>query len=348
MKNLLLTYQSHPMINIGDYIQSLAARQFLLESPERVERDYLNEYEGEEAKLIMNGWFTYRPENWPLSPKIHPLFIAFHLNETCRQRFFSPETVAYLRRYAPIGCRDEDTMKALQEKGIEAYFSGCLTLTLGQTYKSESRGEEVYIVDPLSYLPDDNSLAQILLTIFYLLWYVRPLTAIFRKLKQENPIHFSFSKIGVGRLLLWARAYVYLRNFVDKSILREAHYITHIFGNEELPTDEARFQRATYLVRMYARAKMVITSRIHCALPCLGLDTPVAFVKSTDDSEKSLCRFKGLENFFNIVEVRKDKVFHSFIPHIGKDTSFRNKETYKPYCKSLIRRCKSFMQVDNE
>ena len=78
MKNLLLTYQSHPMINIGDYIQSLAARQFLLESPEWVERDYLNEYDGEEAKLIMNGWFTYRPENWPPSPKIHPLFVAMY------------------------------------------------------------------------------------------------------------------------------------------------------------------------------------------------------------------------------------------------------------------------------
>ena len=348
MDYLLFTYQSHPLINIGDYIQSLAAKRFFPNSPALVERDLLNEYDGPAAKVIMNGWFTHRPENFPPSPAIIPLFVAFHLNATCKERFLSPETVAYLKQHAPIGCRDEETVRILKEKGIDAYFSGCLTLTLGyaKTEKPE-RGEDVYIVDPMSYLPDDNSVVQVLLSLFYLCWFIRPLCGIFKKLKKENPIHFSFSKIGIGRFLLWARAYVFLRRYVDKDVLRDAHYVTHIYGNDELPSDEARFRRAGDLLRMYSRAKLVITSRIHCALPCLGLETPVVFVKSMDDTDKSLCRFKGLEDFFNLVGISKDRIVEATPPNINKNITLRNKDSYKPYRCSLIKRVRSFIE-ENE
>ena len=33
------------------------------------------------------------------------------------------------KRFEPIGCRDENTVKILKEKGIAAYFSSCLTTT---------------------------------------------------------------------------------------------------------------------------------------------------------------------------------------------------------------------------
>jgi len=59
----LLTYRTE---NIGDEIQSIAARQFLPGVDIYVERDSLNNVVSDEKiKLIMNGWFTHKPENWP-------------------------------------------------------------------------------------------------------------------------------------------------------------------------------------------------------------------------------------------------------------------------------------------
>lgn len=59
----LLTYRTE---NIGDEIQSIAARQFLPRVDVYVERDSLNNVVSDEKiKLIMNGWFTHKPENWP-------------------------------------------------------------------------------------------------------------------------------------------------------------------------------------------------------------------------------------------------------------------------------------------
>lgn len=34
-----------------------------------------------------------------------------------------------LRRFSPVGCRDERTMRLLLEHGIDAYLQGCLVAT---------------------------------------------------------------------------------------------------------------------------------------------------------------------------------------------------------------------------
>jgi len=57
----LLTYRTE---NIGDEIQSIAARQFLPRVDIYVERDSLNNVVSDEKiKLIMDGCFTHKPEN---------------------------------------------------------------------------------------------------------------------------------------------------------------------------------------------------------------------------------------------------------------------------------------------
>ena len=59
MREALLKYDfTDNGLNIGDYIQSLAVKQFLSnQDPILISREALNEYEGEQVKLIMNGWF---------------------------------------------------------------------------------------------------------------------------------------------------------------------------------------------------------------------------------------------------------------------------------------------------
>ena len=47
----------------------------------------------------------------------------------------------------------------------------------------------------------------------------------------------------------------------------------------------------------YARAELVITTRLHAALPCLAFNTPVILINKRFDNE----RFKGLYELLNTV-----------------------------------------------
>lgn len=132
MKYKLLAVSTENQANIGDYIQALAAARFFPGKHDGfIQREKLKEYDGEECKVIMNGWYMHNPVQWPPSGRIHPLFVAFHINATAAEELMSDESVSYLKRHQPIGCRDYFTRDLLLSKGIEAYFSGCLTLTLG-------------------------------------------------------------------------------------------------------------------------------------------------------------------------------------------------------------------------
>lgn len=68
-------------------------------------------------------------------------------------------------------------------------------------------------------------------------------------------------------------------------------------------TREERFGEAEKLIEMYSKAKMVITSRIHVALPCLALGTPVYFINAGYHSSLFNLndRFEGIMNLFNVI-----------------------------------------------
>lgn len=71
----------------------------------------------------------------------------------------------------------------------------------------------------------------------------------------------------------------------DGEIVRETHHNTQLEG-------AARFDHAAALLHRYAAAKAVVTCRLHCALPCLALGTPVLFIENAADSY----RFDGLRD----------------------------------------------------
>jgi len=152
MKNGLLIYQTNNksnLFNIGDYIQSLAAMQFYNKKIDvYVNRENLNIYKGEKLKLIMNGWFMHEPKNWPPSNDIDPLFVAFHINKLAEKELLSSKSIDYFKQHEPIGCRDLNTMNMLQKCGVNAYFSGCLTLTLCNSYQSKIKDNSIYFTDP--------------------------------------------------------------------------------------------------------------------------------------------------------------------------------------------------------
>lgn len=301
MKYGLLTYdENRKFFNVGDNIQSLAAKQFLPQVDLYLNRERLGEYSGEKVKLIMNGWFTHNIHNWVPSDNIDPVFVSFHMNNTAAPYMLSEKGIAYLKKHQPIGCRDQFTANILNEKGIDAYFTGCLTLTL-DSYKVDDseRGDKIYIVDPLYNYPRPEK-------VFY-----NP------KLTLKNILNGTAFQLG--------KKNKHLKNFIGDDVLKSAEFV-----NQEPPSntysDEEKFQMAEDLLNKYARAKMVITSRIHCALPCLALGTPVIFVNGFDSFVDS-CRFDGILELFNRIDI--DSQTGAFTSNFGLEGKIDGKTTVK-------------------
>ncbi|WP_378173651.1 polysaccharide pyruvyl transferase family protein [Aquimarina sp. SS2-1] len=301
MKYGLLTYDENKnFFNVGDNIQSLAAKQFLPKVDMLLNRERLGEYKGDPIKLIMNGWFTHNIHNWVPSDDIDPVFVSFHMNNTAAPAMLSEKGIAYLKKHEPIGCRDQFTADTLKAKGIDAYFTGCLTLTL-DSYKVDDseRGEDIYIVDPLYSYPRPEK-------VFYN-----------TKITIKNFLNCSVFKLG--------KKNKHIKKFISKEVLDSATFI-----NQEPPsntyTDEEKFAMAEDLLNKYAKAKLVITSRIHCALPCLAMGTPVIFVNGFDSFVDS-CRFDGILELFNRIDI--DSKTGAYTSNFGLEGKITNETTVK-------------------
>lgn len=324
MKYALLTYDENKrFFNVGDNIQSLAAKQFLPQVDLYLNREKLGMYKGEKAKLIMNGWFTHNIRNWVPSEAIEPVFVSFHINNTAAPFMLNEKGVSYLKKHAPIGCRDQFTVDILKEKGIDAYFTGCLTLTL-DSYKVDDsqRTDKIYIVDPLYSYP--------------------------------RPEKTFYDARGTLRSLLNGDAFKlgkkkqHLQKFISKEVLETAEFI-----NQEPPantyTDEQKFSLAETLLNKYAKAKLVITSRIHCALPCLALGTPVIFVNGFDSFVDS-CRFDGILELFNRIDINAQTgaftANFKLDGKIDKNTKIENLEKHHDLSNALKAKCRASINTN--
>ena len=334
----LLSVSTEKTVNIGDYIQALASKQFLPRLDGFVEREELKDYDEEECKIIMNGWYIHHPEQWPPSEKIHPLFVAFHINSLAKDKLLSEESINYLKKYEPIGCRDLYTKDLLISKGIDAYFSACMTLTLGYSYKSEIKEDKCYFVDP--FIPGEKGIVSKLLNVAYLIinWNIISLIA--------NKLPYNVSSFKRKRIA--SNFYKHYIKMFTKETLINAEYISQqncSYKNQFLNNYE-RLHEAERLVNKYAKAKLVVTSRIHCALPCLGIDTPVIYTQNIHQSIASSCRLGGLKDLFNIINIDDNGFYMNFDYNKKSKLSIKNvpknKDLWRKYASSLIDTCKKF------
>ncbi len=84
------------------------------------------------------GWYMHAifetRYGFPFHPNLLPLFISFHAS---KRDLLSDEAVEYLRRFAPIGCRDWTTVDILLSVGVPAFFSGCMTTTVRTVFPEQ-------------------------------------------------------------------------------------------------------------------------------------------------------------------------------------------------------------------
>lgn len=218
---------SYSTSNIGDDIQTLATTRYFPRIDAYFDRDRLNEYSGSKSIVIMNGWFSKHPANWPPSGSILPVFVGFHV--TTHARKYYQEHIPYFKLHEPIGCRDDDTAEWLRSFGVNAYTTYCSTLTFKPRDKTPERGRP-FIVD--------------------------------------------------AKMIA-----------IPRPIRKKAIWIDHRIP----PVDcKVRLAFAAELLKFYRdNASVVVTTRLHCALPCLAMNIPVVFFGLPDDKRRRIVQEVG-------------------------------------------------------
>ncbi len=293
-------------VNIGDYIQSLAAMGFYPHTDGYIDRDSCQtEPISENTKIIANGWYFLDDDHHLFNEKFNPLFVAFHINNI-HQSQRHRKVLSYLKEksmISPIGCRDYSTLSYLRDNHINSYFSSCLTTTLDRnSFTSDTLRSGIIECD----LPFNTS------------------TNIFplNRFLATKIIKYKLEKI--------------LKNTTYHNLdTSEITSTTH-----KIPLTTTHLQRFSYaknLLRTYASAKLVITSRIHCALPCLALGTPVILIAEYDK-----LRYQGLSDLLNHIFIDKFEIKEISIA-TDNSGNIINPETYKPFAEQLKLTCKNFI-----
>jgi lipopolysaccharide biosynthesis glycosyltransferase len=113
--------------------------------PVELHRDYSSGREyPENTWLISNGWFMHRPYkgevDFPYPKNVNPIMISFHIQDA---DVLNAKVAAELKKFGPIGCRDWTTVYRLRDWGVPAFFSGCVTTTVGQVLPKARFGGKI-------------------------------------------------------------------------------------------------------------------------------------------------------------------------------------------------------------
>ena len=146
--------------------------------------------------------------------------------------------VSYLKKYEPIGCRDERTLDTVRKYGIHSFLNGCLTITMSPEIvpRLDGNNRRPYIVDI-----DDS-----------------------------------------------------LIDKIPPNIKERAVYKSHIVNC--IKEDRKEFTKKMYQ-EYKDNASMVITSLLHCTLPCIAAGIPVILIKKGKDISY---RFSWVEKIVKI------------------------------------------------
>ena len=233
--------------NIGDYVQTKAVIDLVGSKNIKIlDRENLDKYNDNVIQTIINGWFMESPENWPPSEKIKPLFISFHLNPSIETELLKDESIKYFKSHEPVGCRDIYTRDILLEKGINAYYSSCITTTIDRNnyLKSKTQAEGIIVIgafDRLKPTLDYKSSVKLLLSIF----------------------KYPFKKIDYTLKLSKFNRHLKNQNFKIKTYSQ--------LNKRPIKSHNEGLNLASEMLEKIAESEVMITSRIHAALPALAL-----------------------------------------------------------------------------
>ena len=140
MKYGLLSGFVYPVVNFGDYVQYFAIER-LYRAMGISEEDIcflslseVETYDGETLIVPINFYLSsfISPEGKvKISSKIFPVFLGVTVSDAdiadSVDKILTPSVIAYLKMYAPVGCRDWYSCNLLKKYNIPAYVQGCIT-----------------------------------------------------------------------------------------------------------------------------------------------------------------------------------------------------------------------------
>ena len=302
--------------NLGDDIQSVVIKSMLPNVDFYLDYDFLGDAKLDtEVKLIVHG--CCRPKKWPPALAIKPLFVSFSIGDTAVKKLTSEASIRYLKRHEPIGCRDMVTLKLLKENGVEAYFSGCVTFMLGNNLNRRRDGVVIADLDDeaMRYIPSGLLKGAIILHHGEGI----PIERIANRLYRYSPVLHGILKVS--------RLHMALSNLQQKFVMARE--------NEQIILQ--RLGRAEELINKYANAKLVVTSRLHAALPCIALGTPVIFVHR----DLSDPRFAGILDYMRAYTVGQ---FKRVGWGIDLDNPEPNPRSIEELRNGLLQRCREFIK----
>ena len=265
--------------NIGDDIQCYAMERFLPHLDYLIDREHLDSFytpTGERVAALLGGWYLHKPLNWPPSPFLKLLPISFHMTTVEAKKYLAlmDYGAKWLKRFDTIGCRDKGTMRELKRLKIKSYTSGCFTLTIDPFPDVEPHGK-IALVD----LSDE-------LVRFIKRRTTKETVLVSHDIKvpmmPEEAVEFARPHKKDGRTPL-----------SHYPIIRDRAYHGSCYPGSW------RYRSALVegLLRFYQGASLVVTSRLHVALPCLALGTPVLTVK--DEADLANYRFSTFTPYLN-------------------------------------------------
>ncbi len=108
---------------------------------------------------------------------------------------------------------------------------------------------------------------------------------------------------------------------------------------DQQATWESRFHQVEELLTVYQNAQAVVTTRLHCAMPCLALNTPVLLLNDHSVIENG--RFDGLKQLVNCATTEE---FISGKTAFSLETPPRNPDTYLAMREKLLATVADFLE----
>ena len=263
--------------NLGDNIQTLAAEQYFKNIDFWVDRDsnkiYTKEYillskeeldllfEKYIIKVIYNGWFHEKYFKIDLHSIIDPLFISFHLNDDDHLND---------KRYRAID-KFQIGQSAEQSDMIKYFKQKCIRVGCRDLYtfdKLKKSGVDCYFSACLTLNLQKNN---------------------FTDKKNENKrikILVIDAHIECFELL---EEYLKMNNIDKKDIIYKTQALEKLLSNNE------KLKLSFDFLTDIANSCLVITSRLHTALPCIAFQVPFVFLHT---EKKNDIRFKGLIDLY--------------------------------------------------
>ena len=312
--------------NIGDDIQCYVMEKFLPRVDYLIDREHLDSFytsTGEQVAAFLGGWYLQSPLNWPPSPflKLFPTSIHF-TNKGGKVMFILKDYGAtWLKQIAPIGCRDEGTAELLKSFGIKAYVSGCFTLAI-EPFADVEKHEKIVLVDCSKEVFD------------------------FVKANTKKKIVVASHRYAIDKLS--PEVVAFAEEHDAKDVIATSHEPAQPDEPHELVYHKGSwsYRRALMegLLRFYQGASLVVTKRLHVALPCLAMGTPVLMINGEDKSmHYKFSTYTPYVNHTTQKDLLSKKYSFDFdnpAPNPGGHEKFSEK--IKRACKEFITYCENY------